>query len=104
MFVEGSALSVDVNRVPFVWNIMIESLLHQLTAECKICACADNPHIMVKGNSCFDLEQLSSAINGRTTRRLISHVGFVRNNLDFSLNLSLGYVLTGHGLLNYSCT
>lgn len=53
---------------PFVWNLMMDTLLHELAAVCNICAYADDLLIMIEGKSRSELEQLSSVAMGIVTR------------------------------------
>lgn len=53
---------------PFVWNLMMDPLLHELDARCKVCAYADDLLIMVEGRSRSELEQLSSELMSIVSR------------------------------------
>ncbi|GBP92381.1 Putative 115 kDa protein in type-1 retrotransposable element R1DM [Eumeta japonica] len=55
---------------PFIWNLMMDSLLRQLQHEFKLCAYADDLLILVEGRSRADLENL-----GERAMRVVSEWG-----------------------------
>lgn len=44
---------------PFIWNLMMDTLLRQLGLECKVCAYADDLLMMVEGQSRSEVERLA---------------------------------------------
>lgn len=49
---------------PFIWNLMMDTLLWQLQPECRICAYADDLLLMVEGRSRLQVELLASRLMG----------------------------------------
>lgn len=70
-FIQGSVDRVDINvqrgcpqgsvAGPFIWNMMMDGLLDQLSVVCPVCAYADDLLVLVRGNSRLELERVGAA-------------------------------------------